>query len=108
MRTQVVCKVVFEGVHHWPAAPEPVAYLAWPHRHEFVIRCCADVEHDDRDIEFIMLKHKVEDYLATRYIGGHLDTASCEQVASNLIVKFDLAWCSVFEDDENGAIVYRD
>jgi len=49
----------FEGVHCYPSAPEGVVFLRVPHRHIFGVRVEVEVYHDDRELEFILLKRKI-------------------------------------------------
>ena len=112
----VIVKTSYEGVHCWPQAPQEVAYLANPHRHIFHIEAEIEVFHNDRELEFIMIKHKID-----RCIGWHLDNngvwqmgaMSCEQVAEEVLGMLqeeygtDRRMCvSVFEDNENGCRVW--
>ena len=109
--TEVYCTLKVEGLHSWPNCPfKEVQYLCDPHRHVFHIKANKKVTHDDRDVEFIMLKHMIETYLYDVYFDGnpHLlnfKNMSCEMIAKNLITKFNLTKCEVSEDGENGAIV---
>lgn len=106
MSTQVFCKVFFEGIHNWPTCDiEEVSYLKLPHRHIFHITCYMTVTHNDRDIEFIVIKHMVENWLKENYPGGHMGSTSCEQLAHQLINQFNLVRCVVSEDGENGVDV---
>lgn len=106
--TTVYCTVLFEGLHCWPGCPfEEVKYLRDLHRHVFHIKAHKQVFHDDRDVEFIMLKHKVEWYLKERYPGGAMGATSCEMLGRDLMEKFDLIEVEVSEDGENGAIVKK-
>ena len=116
----VFCTLEVEGIHNWPACPfEEVAYLRDPHRHMFHIKAYKAVNHDDRDVEFIMLKHQIAEYLYSAYASHgmkkepmyricHFGAMSCEMIAEILIDRFDLVQCEVSEDGENGAIVYED
>lgn len=106
--TVVYCTVLFEGIHCWPECPfEEVKYLRDPHRHIFHIKSHKQVFHDDRDIEFIMLKHQVENYLHHKFPHGQMGATSCEMLCRELMFEFNLVEVSVSEDGENGAIVYR-
>lgn len=119
MQTTVFCKTKFEGVHCYPGAPDEVAYLRQPHRHMFGITVEIDVYGDDRELEFIMLKHKVDCWVR-KHLNAlgvwEMETLSCEQVAIQLIAHLSVEYCnkeynrhiivSVDEDDENGATVY--
>lgn len=111
MKTEVYCTLQVEGTHNWPNCPyEEVIYLRVPHRHVFHIKAYKEVFHDDRDQEFIMLKHKIQKYLKTEYFGVTqqmcvFGAMSCEMIARELIDEFGLSRCEVNEDNENGAIL---
>jgi hypothetical protein len=108
---EVYCSLQVEGLHCWPGCPiEEVSYLRDPHRHLFHIKAYVSVTHGDRDVEFIVLKHWIQDYLK----GGYYDDAlhlhdfgsrSCEMIAEELIHEFGLSRCEVSEDGENGAVL---
>lgn len=114
MRKQVFCSLQIEGIHYWKDCPlDEVNYLKHPHRHMFGITAFVDVSHNNRDVEFICLKHRIYDYLIKRY--GQLGSGacyfggkSCEMIAEELINKFNLSSCSVDEDGENGAILTKE
>jgi hypothetical protein len=109
--TEVWCNVQVEGTHNWPGCPfDEVAYLRDPHRHIFHIKAYKKVSHSDRDQEFIMLKHLIVEYLNFVYFAEYqklcvFGAKSCEMIAEELIMQFDLSRCEVSEDDENGAVV---
>lgn len=111
MKTNVIVKLQVDGTHNWPMAanffPE-VAFLSDIHRHVFHITLKKAVNHDDRDVEFIMFKRDVLDYLRDKYYDFNSRThafgaMSCEMIARELLTHFDCRYVSVFEDDENGA-----
>jgi predicted methyltransferase MtxX (methanogen marker protein 4) len=110
-KTVVFCTLQIEGTHNWKDCPfEEVAYLRDTHRHVFWIKAYKEVSHSDRDVEFIMLKHRIEQYLKSKYRNTFLKlcvfgSMSCEMIAEELITAFDLCKCEVNEDNENGAIV---
>jgi hypothetical protein len=97
----------FEGLHCYPKAPEEVSYLRNMHRHIFKVKCTIAVQHNDREIEFILFKTKINEFLNKKY-NVHAD--SCEDIALEialyLINMYD-RWVEVevSEDGENGAIV---
>lgn len=109
---EVFCKVVMEGIHNWDGCNIPeVMYLASPHRHLFHIKATADVDHEDRDIEFIKLKHDIQIYLVKKYHDADLcclkfGSMSCEMIAHELGVHFKLSKVEVSEDNENGCVLY--
>lgn len=108
-RTVIVSKVVVAGFHNWPDAPEAYRYLSYPHRHQFVIRAALPVEGENRQVEFIGFGQQLLAYIwaHTDARFNHVDfgARSCEMIARELVEAFKLDWCSVYEDDENGAIV---
>lgn len=119
MQTTIFCRTEFEGTHCYPEAPEEVAYLRSEHRHMFGVEVRMDVYHDDREVEFIMLKHFVSGWIDERLKRGEkvakLGAMSCEQVAKELIVELEQRFgmarhlvVAINEDGENGAIVYED
>lgn len=108
--TEVYCTLQVEATHNWPACPfEEVDYLRVPHRHVFHIKAFKPVYHDDRDVEFIMLKHEIQDYLEEKYYDHRkklhvLGHTSCEMLGRELALEFGLSRVDVSEDNENGAI----
>lgn len=111
MSKEVVCRLEFEGIHHWPNCNiAEVAYLKTLHRHIFKIKCFKKVSHDDRDIEFIKLGHKIKSFVEKKYYNKQFkccffESMSCESIAVELIENFGLSRCEVFEDGENGSII---
>ncbi|CAB4149958.1 hypothetical protein UFOVP558_53 [uncultured Caudovirales phage] len=99
----------FEGIHHWPEAPREVDFLRDKHRHIFHVRARMNVSHDDRELEFILVQHKLKALVSC--FGYDLGRLSCEQIAYE-ILKYcvqDLGRSEieveVSEDGENGAVV---
>lgn len=103
-----------EGIHRYPAAAtdpalSDVSFLANPHRHIFWFYVTIGVEHNDRDIEFIIAKRWSESQYATGAM--EIDFKSCEMLAEDLIraiqVRFGNRYIKVevYEDNENGGIV---
>lgn len=108
MKKLVYCQLQVEGTHNWPSCHiQEVEYLKYEHRHIFHIKAEVNVYHNDRDIEFIWLKHQIQSYLRNEYFidwrGLHVFGAkSCEMLAEELIGVFNLTACEVNEDGENG------
>lgn len=115
LQTNIIVRLQVEGLHNFPLAGElfsEVAFLSYPHRHLFHITCKKEVFHDDRDVEFILFKRKIESYLILKYgygTGQYCDfkAMSCEMIARELLEEFELEYCSVFEDNENGAEIFK-
>lgn len=114
MKTNVIVKLELDGMHNWPDArrvfPE-VGFLADIHRHIFHITAKKRVTHSDRDVEFIMFKRDILEYLYDKYYrqdyrSHFFGAMSCEMIATELLQYFDCEYVSVFEDNENGAEVY--
>lgn len=98
-------------IHCWPEAPEEVSFLRNPHRHELHISVEVSVNHDDRDIEFFMLKRAVDKFLDEAK-GDWPLRISCEEIGHQLVDfviskygKRDFIEAQVFEDGEVGSTV---
>ena len=112
-------KVIFvtfqkEGIHRYPAAAtDPaladVSFLGNDHRHIFHFRVEIEVHHNDRDLEFILVKRWLESLYGDGVIS--LNHKSCEMIADDLhaqiIAKWPDRWVKieVSEDLENGAVM---
>lgn len=103
-------QLAFEHEHCWPEAPAAVGFLAHLHRHMFHVTLIADVEHDDRELEFILVKRRLQNWISD-VKAAWPKRISCEQMASCIGEQF-MAWygrrnlqVEVSEDGENGAIV---
>lgn len=109
-RCQVVVKLQVEGIHQWKDCNiNEVSFLKHPHRHIFYIECKKEVTDDNRQIEIICLKRRILAYLHVKYCVGvcQFGNKSCEMLAKELVKKFQLSYCSVLEDNENGAEVIK-
>lgn len=112
LETSITVRTQFEGIHYYEKAPDEVSFLRHPHRHIFHVEITASVTHDDREIEFIMLKRDLE--LHIQMMGQKLHYKSCEMLCKDFL-KYMLRGygarkykISVFEDGENGATVNYD
>ena len=107
MNNMIFIKFAREGIHCYPSAPDDVAFLRNPHRHIFYFRVDIQFFHDDREIEFIIFKRKVEGYYEPGVL--QFDSKSCETIAHDLHAKIKRDFpgramvIEVSEDDENGA-----
>lgn len=116
MNTNIIVTLQIEGIHRWPKALElfpEVKYLSDPHRHIFHIVAKKKVNHDDRDIEIIMFKKELQDYFKRNFWCDQLKmvdfrSKSCEMIAKDLMEAYNLDYCSVLEDNENGAEVWSE
>lgn len=112
-KTYIKVKVANEGTHYWHDAPVEVCYLRNNHRHTFTVILTQLVTHSDRDIEFIMLKHRVREFLDNRYRNLYgvweFGAMSCEHIAEQVNNQFPSVSVEVWEDDEfAGVVVYND
>ena len=113
IKTNIVVNLQIEGLHQWPLAgtipgTEEVEFLKDLHRHMWHITLKKQVTHSDRDVEFIIFKRDVQEYLYKTYYDSNLRThnfgsKSCEMISHELLSEFDCNYVSVFEDGENGA-----
>lgn len=111
-----------ECIHNFPAAAtdpkfatgewDDVSFLAHPHRHILHFYVRVEVNHTDRDIEFIQFKRWIERQFDTGVLKA--DYKSMEMLANELLeaihvnfpnLKSSEAVIKVFEDDENGAVL---
>ena len=109
----IIINTRMEGLHQWRDCPiEEMSYLRDLHRHEFHIKVAKHVSHSDRDIEIIMFKREVENYLAKKYFDPqyaclNFQGMSCEMIAEELLSCFSCYSVEVLEDGENGALVFQ-
>jgi hypothetical protein len=110
-----------EGIHKYPAAlTDPnlatgdeydVSFLGYPHRHIFHFRVWINVQHDDRDIEFIQFKRWLESLYNGQGSVLSLDYKSCEMMSEDLYQQISQKypsreiWIEVSEDGENGSFI---
>lgn len=121
-QTNIIIRFQLEGFHNFPKAKEifpEVSFLSDRHRHIFHFECEKKVNHDDRDVEFIMFKREVQSYLIDKYGTYNHDhfppfsyplefgSMSCEMIARELLEKYDLESCTVWEDFENGSKIFK-
>lgn len=107
--THIIVRGQFEFIHRYTNAPQEVAYLRSMHRHIANYEVELEVFHDDRELEFIMVKHEIDSFIES-YKRQWPETISCEQVAMEIAKMlqanhgFDrYLTVAVFEDNENGA-----
>lgn len=109
MKSSILVKTSFEGWHQYTNAPEEVEFLRHPHRHMFFVEAEIEVWDDDRELEFVIVKRMLNQYLYTKPFSGE---CSCEQMSKQIINYLiqklgDRNMCvTVLEDNENGGRVY--
>lgn len=100
-----------EFIHRYPDAPDEVFYLRSLHRHVAHIKIKIQVFDNDREIEFIMLKHSIDEFInINAKIKDATSSISCEQFSELLLDYVINNYGShreieiiVSEDDENGS-----
>lgn len=104
----------YEAFHAYENAPDEVAFLKNRHRHIFKWEALIEVFHDDRELEFFMVKWALEQKVIP-YIKLQSNVGSCEQQAERILeglVNLYGAkrgyWVEVSEDGENGGGVIWD
>lgn len=106
--TFVMVQTQFPAIHCWPECPfEQVKFLQHPHRHIFYVRITVRVEHNDRDVEFLVLKRHLQDFIRANFYDKDLGRMSCEDIIDHIFgflsLKVNIASIEVWEDKENGA-----
>lgn len=105
-KTMIYVRFQRKGFHHFPNAPEQVAYLGDRHRHLFKFEVGIQVEHDDREIEFHMFQEEIENLFEGNL---EIDNKSCEMLARDIgnyiVSKYPgrIFYVDVSEDGECGS-----
>ena len=116
MNTFINVRTDFYGIHKYVNAPEEVAFLRNEHRHKFYVEAMIQVFHNDRELEFIIVKNKINEFINSNILCMPV-VYSCEMICNDIIAFIEKTYCkdvarkikvSVFEDNENGATVYND
>lgn len=102
----VFCRTRFVGFHRWKDAPKEVKFLREYHRHEFHVEIEVVVAHENRGVEFTLLKLYVKEFLDEHYKDKQFES-SCELIAYEVACflhskAFKPYKVSVSEDGENG------
>ena len=116
MKTYIVVKNQFEGIHRYKDAPEQVLFLRGYHRHIFNVKTKIEVFHDDRELEFIIVKRAIDNFLKSKTENTEgeywfMENLSCEQVARQiydfLIKQYGerKIIIEISEDGENSAVL---
>ena len=120
----LLIRTEMEAVHNWSTIPEKhtQSYLKYPHRHMFHITVRFRVEDQDRELEFIEIKKRLNQWLAWQFKSRaganpiepfNIGSTSCEMLADRILHNFKIGdklpnYVCVLEDGENGAEVYND
>ena len=114
-RSYIAVRTQFEGYHAYPDAGsiDPrIKFLERPHRHVFHVTARMSVTHDDRELEFFLVKWALNDWIAATFGNTQSLTNSCESIATRIIHEHLIPkWgdrdyvVTVSEDGENEGIV---
>jgi hypothetical protein len=112
MKKYVVVKTQFMATHQWSTCEHiEVIFLRHPHRHIFYVTVWFEVQGSDRELEFFMTKKDIDlavNVWNDRFIGN----MSCEMLAEEIVGRLHTIGYNtvhrvdVFEDNENGAVIY--
>ena len=106
MKTKIIIKTSFEGIHSYANAPKEVEFLRCPHRHKFYVELEA-VINKDRELEYFQQKQVIDRYIS-KNISSIISFLSCEAIAKKILQHFrQYDVVRVFEDNENGSEVSR-
>lgn len=115
MKKEIIIRFNLPGLHYWPDCDlDEVSYLKHQHRHMFHFEVTVPVNHANRDIEFIKLKNEIVEWMtsfygSSEYRSLNFGSKSCESIGEDLLKKYPfITAVAVFEDNENGAKVYRE
>ena len=112
-KSYIIVRTQFVGFHCWKEAPMEVGFLKFSHRHIFHVEAKIPVTHDDRQLEFFLVKDFLDTEIKVLFpIQQAAMPYSCEMIASKLLdtisdkygIKKDLS-VAVYEDGENGGMV---
>lgn len=107
----ITVRTEFVGFHRWKDAPDAVAFLREYHRHKFGVVVFIRTDHSDRQLEFFIVKKKVDEYVQKVYHDSRFDL-SCEAVAETIgrqLIKhhkLPVFMVKVDEDGENGGVAH--
>lgn len=105
----------FVGFHRYGDAPKDVSFLQHLHRHVFHVSLEIEVLHDNRELEFFLVKRGLENFIRTTYPEKYPPVGegvgSCEMIAEKILQSVEAEFPGrdveviVSEDSENEARV---
>lgn len=110
-KSYIKVRTQFEGYHYYPNASqidERIKFLESEHRHMFHVSVKAEVFHDDRELEFFLVKWDLEEFIK----GGNQNHKSCEMIAKDILNHLHVSYGKeryyevvVSEDGESDGII---
>ena len=106
----------FLGTHQWDTCNLPeVEFLKNEHHHNFHVRIECNIKHNDREIEFLILRIWLRKIMATKYVSLfgiiRFGSKSCEMIGEEIKYEFEKEFGKikvkviVSEDKIQGGIV---
>lgn len=86
INTYIKIRTEFEGFHFYPNAGQidpRIKFLESEHRHIFKVEVKIGVTHQDRELEFFLVKWKLAEFIQD----GNQNHKSCEMIASDILTK---------------------
>jgi len=84
IETFIKVRTEFEGFHYYPDASKidpRIKFLENEHRHMFKVEVTISVDHDDRELEFFLVKWALNDFISA----GNQNHKSCEMIAREIL-----------------------
>lgn len=109
--TYITVRTEYEGFHYYPDAGKidpRIQFLENEHRHLFKVSAIIEVFHDDRELEFFLVKCDINEFIK----GGNMNHKSCEMMAREILEHLKNKWgadrwisVTVSEDGESDGTV---
>lgn len=109
----IIVRTDAEFIHRYMGAPEGVEFLKEWHRHRIKITVEMEVFHDDRELEFILVRRLIDSNIINGTIGLYYVEKSCELVAREIAELLIATYgdrrmrIEISEDGENSGVYYR-
>lgn len=84
VKTYIKVRTEFEGFHYYTGAGDidpRIKFLEHEHRHIFKVEVKISVTHNDRELEFFLVKWALSDFLKD----GKMNHKSCEMIAGDIL-----------------------
>lgn len=84
IKSYIKIRSEFEGFHYYPNAGniDPrIKFLENEHRHMFKVDVKISVSHLDRELEFFLVKWKLNDFIKS----GNMNHKSCEMIGKDIL-----------------------
>lgn len=109
----IIIKTDHEFVHRYAKAPADVDFLRSWHRHRLYITVEMEVFHEERELEFIMVRRALDNAITDGTIDLNYVEKSCETVCKEICAFLCESYGSrrmivtAMEDNENGGKYYH-